>query len=155
MDKEHLLTLKRDELVKLCVEHKKPKSGTKADLIARLLGDPVEPKSKPKKKANTIQKNTLQQLEAHIQKHTPVILIERNQHGQFQHIESGLVFDPQTKKVIGKSSGSEALELLDLEDLEVCHKYHFQYEDASVARTTRKTDEEEYKDLQERLESAK
>jgi hypothetical protein len=153
MNKEHLLTLKRDELVKLCVEHKKAKSGTKSDLIARLLGDPVEAKPK-KKKVNTIQKNTLQQLEPHIQKHTPVILIERNQHGQFQHIESGLVFDPHTKKVIGKSSGSESLELLDLEDLEVCHKYHFQYEEASVARTTKKTDEEEYKDLQERLISA-
>ena len=125
-----LTQLKLADLKAQCKEKQLPVSGTKAELIARLLGT-APPTKKPRvAKASAASKpalpdkpvfQTLMQSSARDQ-----IIIKRNAYGHFEHLETRLVFSPQ-KKVIGRHVDNQPdVQPLTTTDLEAVYKYHFE-----------------------------
>jgi hypothetical protein len=131
-DESSLNQLKLADLKAQCKEKSLPISGTKAELIARLLGAP--PAKKPRVAAVKTTKpvpnkpvfDKLLQSSAR-----DPIIIKRNIHGHFEHPETRLVFSPQ-KKVIGRQAEDHPdIEPLTTQDLEQVYRFHFEL-DASV-----------------------
>jgi hypothetical protein len=132
--------LKLTELKTLCKEKGLPVSGTKAELVARLTGEPIakstatttnttgkpvsksttKPKTKP---VSTLQKPVFQQF----LDQKPMV-IKRNVHGNFEHPETHLVFS-QNKKIIGVQNPSGTIDPLTVDDIQNVYKYHFELEE--------------------------
>ncbi|NDE13757.1 hypothetical protein EBZ80_02390 [bacterium] len=94
------------QLVKTCREKGFAVTGTKHDLAGRLLG---VTKDQPI-----------------VEKIQIVIRIVKNEHGNYCHDESKLVFDTN-KKVIGVQLPDGRVRGLTREDILECHKYKFGY----------------------------
>jgi len=147
-------SLNKTELKNLCKEKNLPVSGTKQELIDRLLNGKSNPKttkstkttkttdSKESTKDNIDSKGTkvVKKVKQTITKtnlEKPVfknimdkdkivpIVIKRNIHNNFEHLETRLVFSEQ-KKVIGVQDISGEIRRLNVEDLENVYKYHFE-----------------------------
>jgi len=139
---ERLHKCNKAELVALCKSKSLKCTGTKEQLMDRLLGkDPSsekpkkedkgkakdEPEAKPKvtKKADRAgaSADVIKKLTADI----PVIPIRRNAHGNLEHPETGLVFDRKTETVIGKQEDDGKVSELTDEDIEACKRFKFKY----------------------------
>lgn len=127
----------KNELVELCKAKGLKHSGTKPDLIARLMGgEVVKPAAKetakpakasaasakagskpaPPKKGPSVL-NTA----------PPTLSIRRNKHGNYEHAETGFVFDTKQHKVKGKQEADGSVAPLTEEDIETCDKFKFEY----------------------------
>jgi len=152
---ERLLKSTKNELSALCKAKGLKCSGKKEDLISRLLGkevavekkprkskkkaeeeeDPqseedVEPEEKKPSRAKVVSKSKTSQpavLKKLISDTSTSFLIRKNEFGNPQHAETRLVFDPKTKKVIGKQEDDGTVADLTDEDIEECKKYKFQW----------------------------
>lgn len=97
----------RNELIRLCKEKSLSYSGTKHDMALRLIGG-------------------LHEDEPPIQHHIRKIVIHRNQNGQWEF--EGLIFDNNTKNVIGKlANDGKSIVSLQRIDIEKCRQYKFRY----------------------------
>jgi hypothetical protein len=133
IDNEVLLKCNKAELVALCKSHGHRCSGTKSILMSRLLGksDSLEsPKSnhKSKKTKSSIQAvvnatPVVKKLTANI----PNILIRRNQYNNYEHPETGLIFDNDSKIVIGKQNDDGSVDPLTDEDIDQCNAFKFKF----------------------------
>jgi hypothetical protein len=135
IDPEILLKCNKAELVALCKSNGHKCSGTKTILISRLLGkeDNTEntPKetSKPKAKSKAVKHAALaatpiaQKLTANI----PNILIRRNKFNNYEHPESGMVFDNETKVVYGKQNDNGSVDPLTDDDIDQCNAFKFKF----------------------------
>ena len=162
---EKILKLNKKSLSALCKKYKVKVSGKKAEQIQRLLavanGDgkvntitsSVKNKKKSKKSSVSLSEKPLFKK---IEETIPVIQIRKNKHGNFEHQETGFVFDNLDKHVYGKQNEDE-VDPLTKEDIELCHKFHFLYRVPENLGTTKITQEdtelldekilEEFKDL--------
>lgn len=124
---DELLQMSKPELVELCKAKNLRYSGSKKVLAGRLVGNEVikkkpekakaQPKEKPKEvKAAVINKKRLEK---------PVHNIERNQYGNYEHQETGFVFNTD-KEVYGVQNGSEVAEL-SKSDIDKCNLHKFNY----------------------------
>ena len=135
-------------LKSLCKKYKLKVSGKKQDLIDRLLTEKsgkivpgvskVTKKKAKKTKATPVEQKPLFQK---IQENIPIIQIRRNSHGNFEHKETGLVFDSADKCVVGKQEG-ESIAQLTKEDIETCDRYHFTYRIPENLGSTKITEED-------------
>ena len=130
IDHEVLLKCNKAELVALCKAHGHKCSGTKSILMNRLLGkeEASTPESKPKsksKKTKAAVKATpvAKKLTAKI----PNILIRRNQYNNYEHPETGLIFDNDSKIVIGKQNDDGSVDPLTEEDIDQCNAFKFKF----------------------------
>jgi len=159
IDPDTLLKCTKLELIALCKTHSYKCSGTKSILLSRLLGkeDNIESttkdKSKSKSKSMSNVKNTdvVKKLTANI----PNILIRRNNHNNYEHPETGLIFDNDTKIVIGKQNNDGTVNPLTEGDIDQCNAFKFKFKipidlDYKLTLTEVKVDEldedEEYID---------
>ena len=138
-----LLKLKKNDLVDICKNKKLPVSGNKTDLINRILGpDPNSTSSttnKPKtSKQTTKQLKTIQEKpifkkiqEQFTEEKKEPILIKRNKYGNFEHIETKLIFSI-TKKVIGVQGDDGEMKNLSIRDVENVYKYHFELDPSVI-----------------------
>lgn len=94
------------QLVKACREKGLPVTGTKHDLAGRILGVARD---------QTVEK--LPQI---------VIRIAKNEHGNYCHNDSKLVFDTN-KRVIGVQLPDGSVRGLTRRDILECHRYKFGY----------------------------
>lgn len=119
LSEKTLLKKKVSELKELCKQRSLCITGTKKVLIERLTGK-EQPKPQKKKKTNKKPVWDIQQ---------ESISIRRNEHGNYEHYDTGLVFDSKTSKVIGKQD-KESKTILELneKDIEICNTYSFEYE---------------------------
>lgn len=117
------------ELKQLCKERGLKMTGTKANLIERLSQPTIETmiKKKPthKKMANVLQK---------IIHNAHTLNIRRNVFGNYEHADTGFIFDELTHTVIGKQNesidpmtNSPTIEPLTEKDIELCKEYNFKY----------------------------
>lgn len=129
MDETEMMKKKCPELKEMCRARKLPVSGTKNELIARLLGQPKPPKkpSSKSKPADVPERPAL----SLARERCPAVIITRNEEGQFEHKETGLIFDEKTKRVIGKRCNAE-IESLKISDVELCRENGFLFDDARV-----------------------
>lgn len=110
--------LKRAELVELCKTQNKKYSGTKAELISILLNDtPVS------KQINKNQPVVIRNLSKLVQS----CCIRRNKFNNFEHLDTGLIFDGKSKQVIGKQHVNGSVVQLTNEDINTCRLYKFRH----------------------------
>ena len=129
VNQDNLLKYNKQELIALCKSQGKKCSGTKVILINRLLGkeneeqkeSPVSKKSSSKKQPEKTP--VVKSLSANI----PNILIRRNQFNNYEHPETGLVFNSKEKIVIGKQNDNGAIDDLTEEDIDQCNAFKFKY----------------------------
>lgn len=117
-----LKKLNKTELKELCKSRGLKLSGTKNDIIKRLTGkEVVKTKATPKSKKTT--PNIVKKLIANI----PKIVIRRNSHNNYEHQESGLVFNNKTSHVIGRQNDDGTIDELTEEDINQCNAFKFKY----------------------------
>ena len=126
--------MKKPELVQLCVDKGYKSTGSKPELVVSLIDEIKEGEKPPKKIAKTASKSaavaapTQADIIKKIVAASPVIVIRRNEHGNHEHPDSGFVFNPTTKKVIGKQHDDGTVSPITKSDIDTCNKYNFDYE---------------------------
>jgi hypothetical protein len=134
------------ELKAICKQRNLKVSGTKSDIISRLMGKPeadaetnvtketkVKTEPKPKtvaKKAELAQAKVLETpvVKKILSNNIKQVLITRNKFNRYEHAETGLVFANETRTVIGKQLPDGTIEHLTEEDIDTCNAFKFQYE---------------------------
>ena len=141
---ERLVRAGKAELSALCKERGLKCTGTKDELISRLLGKTEGPNSRKKgtvetktsepemkSAAKTTTKTDKKEKDSDIVKkltaNIPIIPIRRNVHGNFEHPDSRLIFDRKTETVIGKQQDDGTVSQLTDDDIEECKRYKFKY----------------------------
>ena len=125
LNPERLLTCGKAELVALCKKYGHKCSGNKSLLMSRLLGK-EENKSKPKRKTKktvTPEPKVIKNIRANI----PDVIIRRNKYNNYEHPETCLVFDNDSREVIGKQCNDGSIKELTKEDIDKCNAYKFKY----------------------------
>ena len=142
LDEEKLLSSSLKVLRALCKKHghKKYSKLKKLEMISLLLGKTAPTVQPRPKKAKTKPKEVLvPKVIGQIQKQK--IEIRRNENGDYMHVPTRLVFDKETKQVIGKyKPGSQEIQTLSIEDIEQCNQYKFAY--VTPENITKKNKEE-------------
>lgn len=124
-----LNSLNKPELVAQCKARGLKTTGTKAELVARLSGEEPEEK-KPKEKAAAPKASASKKEPAvvkTVQTKLEPVKVAKNSFGNHEHSATGLVFDKNTKKVIGKQNPNGKVDPITDEDIEVCKKYKLPY----------------------------
>ena len=122
IDPEKILKASKAELVAMCKKEGKKCSGTKTELISRLVSKSNE-KKKKKKKKELKTPPVIKKINASI----PAIQIRKNKFGNYEHVDTGLIFNKHTKKVIGKQHSDGQIIELSHSDIDLCNKYKFSY----------------------------
>jgi hypothetical protein len=121
-DDKNYEKMTRTELIGLCKQNGLKISGTKDELIQRLTSMMTQRKLSPITKkeptANIIKK---------LSQNTSTIEVKRNKFGNYEHAESGIVFDKEDKVACGLQNLDGSVRELDDEAIEQCKKYKFQY----------------------------
>jgi hypothetical protein len=128
---DSLLKCNKAELSALCKQHGYKCSGTKTDLISRLLGKDDEKKTDDKKSKSTSKKSPPKEatpVEKKLVANIPNILIKRNKYNNYEHPETGLVFNNETKIVIGKQNKNGSVDHLTEEDIDQCNAFKFKFQ---------------------------
>jgi len=148
-----LMKLTKKELSEMCKSKKLPISGTKTDLIKRILETSSETKLKSAvdgSKNKSSIKNTQPDIIKKLIDKIPVIQIKRNSHGNYEHADTNFVLNNTTKKIYGKQNGDGSIAELTKEDIDLCHKYKFDYDiPENLDKKDLEDDEEEIDDLEE------
>jgi hypothetical protein len=116
-------------LVAQCKARGLKTTGTKAELVARLSGEEPEEK-KPKEKVAAPKASASKKEPAvvkTVQTKLEPVKVAKNSFGNHEHSATGLVFDKNTKKVIGKQNPNGKVDPITDEDIEVCKKYKLPY----------------------------
>lgn len=126
VDPEALLKCSKAELIAMCKARGHKCSGTKSVLLGRLLNKeeaPAKKKTSSKEKKHPEKTPVAKKLSANI----PNILIRRNQFNNYEHPETGLVFDNKDRVVIGKQNDDGTIDDLTEEDIDQCNAFKFKY----------------------------
>lgn len=127
------------ELKELCKTRGLKVSGGKKVLVERLLEKKTtseELKEGEEKKKTTSKSRSKKKIPVILQKivhNADTLNIRRNVFGNYEHIDTGFIFDEATQEVIGKQSenldphSSPIIEPLTEEDIEKCKEYNFAY----------------------------
>ena len=134
IDSEKLYKATKPELVAMCRTRGLKTTGNKDTLISQIIGHmkgdvkPTPTKTTPTKTTPTkTSKPTPPPIIKKLMSAQPCLAIRRNQHGNHEHPESGLVFNSKTKKVIGKQMDDGTVADLTTEDINLCNKYKFDF----------------------------
>lgn len=132
LTREKILSSTKDVLMAFCKSKNVKQSGKKEEIIERLLGllnDDVKNDSKPvqpKTTTKSVQSSTASVLVKIVEKSgTPEI--RKNKFGNYEHFESGLVFNNDTKMAIGHQNSNGKVDSLTDNNIEMCKKYKFKY----------------------------
>jgi hypothetical protein len=123
VDPEELLNANKADLTRLCKSRGLPCSGTKESLRVRLLSYGKDDKTSTEnieKKPQILKKNSI--LDKLMQKR-PLIVPVVSEFGNWVHVESGLVFDTNSRLVIGHENAEGGVDDLTSKDIEQCNRY--------------------------------
>lgn len=132
-----LLKLGKNELVAHCKSRGLKTTGNKQELIDRLTGGAsastgVESTSEKKdtKKKVSVKPTPAEETKVvkQVQSTIQTVQIKKNSFNNFEHVETGLVFDRVTQKVIGKQNKNGKIDTLTDADIETCNKFKFKYD---------------------------
>jgi hypothetical protein len=114
-ESNELSKLTKNEIIEMCKTKNIKVSGTKNELISRLLE--CNKKTTPQ---ISITKKLIEKI--------PKIEIKKNVHGNYEHLETTFVINNKTQKVYGKQNKDGTISNLTTEDINLCNKYKFSYE---------------------------
>ena len=120
---KELAILTRNELVEMCKTKKLKHSGTKNELIQRIMLSEKEVKTQPL----ITQQNLVVNTPKLITKPAPVVLT-KNKFGNFEDAETHFVFNEKTKKVFGKQNPDGSISSLTVEDINICNKFKLAFD---------------------------
>ena len=101
----------KKDLQKMCLEINQSDKGKKEELIKRIMRGKIE--------------TVLDRIKTTITS----IIVKKNEFDNYEHIESGLVFNRITKCVIGKQDHNTGDVLsLNEDDIEICKQYKFKFD---------------------------
>lgn len=124
-----LLKLTKNELVEMCKAKKLKTSGSKQDLVQRIEESEngggtqtrlLATKQAPVVKAPPVVTKLVAKL--------PIIQIQRNKFGNFEHYDTHLLFNNKTQKVYGRQNSDGSISQLTEDDIDLCNKFKFTYE---------------------------
>lgn len=162
-DKEDLIKISgmnRDGLVAVCKQRGLKVSGKKDELLKRIIEHakmenpnisqekPAEKKVKSTKKLIKNKEDDKKVLKA-INAITPIIQIRRNRFGNYEHGDSGLIFDRDDQVVIGKQNHDGCVLDLTDEDISLCKKFKFNYKLPENLDKYKKTADVKIKEMEE------
>ena len=127
---ERLIKCNKAELSALCKAQGVKCTGTKAVLIARLMGkdeDDAKTVKKSAKKSKAKSTDNSSKVVKKLTANVPTIPIRRNQFNNLEHPETGFVFDKKTQEVIGKQNDNGSLDTITPADIDLCKKFKFKY----------------------------
>jgi hypothetical protein len=136
IDYETLLKCNKAELIAHCKSFGHKCSGPKNILINRLLGKEDVPSndvkvidSKKSKSTKSSQKEAVKQTSVvkTLTANIPDVVIRRNQYDKYEHPETGLIFDNESKLVIGKQNDNGSVDPLTEEDIDMCNAFKFKF----------------------------
>lgn len=120
------------ELKAFCKANNLKCSGKKEELISRLL-DKIQEKASvelPKTNSNLTVKEQKKEMVSTVlakKKQPENIAIHKNAFGKFEHTATRLVFNPDTKTVIGVQNPNGNVDNLTDDDIENCKQFNFKY----------------------------
>jgi hypothetical protein len=142
--------MKKPELIEACRMKGLKSVGSKPELIVFLI-DEVKEVEEPKKPDLKRKKETFPETKSNIVNrilaNIPTLVIRRNAFGNHEHMETKFVFDPKTKKVVGKQLDDGNVAVLSKIDVETCHMHKFDYEIPEMLDTIRKGIDTDTNDL--------
>ena len=151
-DSSEYSKMNKNELIEICKTKGIKVSGTKNELIERLLnGGVVSSKNEKNTKITPCEPEIIKKLVSKL----PTISISRNKFGNYEHSETLFVFNNKNKKVIGKQNADGTISNLTKDDIDICNKYKFGFEipenldsnkngaDVEIDELDEKEDEEE------------
>ena len=116
----------KTELIELCRGKKLKVSGSKIQIIERIINADKNQKEIPKTTeknkpvgVTTVMKKLIEKI--------PPLHIEKNSFGNFEHKETSFVFDNKTQKVFGKQKTDGSVSELTAEDINICNKFKFSF----------------------------
>jgi len=112
-----LMKMTKKELEQLCKTRNLKVTGTKTELIERLSENSTSVKQDLTQPS--ITKKLIEKI--------PNIEIKKNKFGNYEHLETSLVFDNNAQKIYGKQNSDGSILELTPEDIDLCNKYKFSY----------------------------
>jgi hypothetical protein len=122
-----LTKMSKNELVELCKAKGLKVSGSKPELIQRLVSFESQPKIVDALAPPAQQQPPPPQPKL-VHKEKPPIALYRNKFGNFEHTDTHFVFNEKTEKVNGKQNADGTISDLTLDDIETCNKWKFTYD---------------------------
>ena len=117
LDKDNLQKLTKNDLVNICKEKKIKHTGTKPELIDRLL-----------EHKNKVIVEKTKSISEKIQTTLETIQIRKNKFGNYEHFETRIVFDKNNQNAIGTQNSNGKIDTLTQEDIEQCKKFKFKFQ---------------------------
>lgn len=111
-----LTKLSKTELVELCKTKNLKHTGTKPELIQRLVNFEKEKTHQPQITPKLVHKAV------------PPIALHRNKFGNFEHTDTNFVFNEKTEKVYGRQNADGTVSPLAVDDINLCNKFKFSYD---------------------------
>jgi hypothetical protein len=121
------MKLNKKELQEICKSKNLPVSGTKNDIIIRIMGN-IKPKTQPTISSNNKKTSSPPSVIKKLVEKIPTIQIRKNNFGNFEHSETKIIFNNVTKRAYGKQNDDGTVSELSHEDIDICHKYKFAYD---------------------------
>jgi len=150
VDHAKILSMNVPELKALCKKKGLKATGKKQELLALILKgetgpSPVKTEVKPAKSKSPVTPTVVKKLS----NACSTIALRKNSHGNHEHPETSFVFDPKTKKVIGKQNDNGKVDPLTEEDIDTCNKYKFSYVLPDNLDSNTKLEDEHVEELDE------
>lgn len=124
---------------KYCKKHMKEDE----DKVTTKNDKKTKPGSEQKDK-EVIDRLVTKNTEKEVKKTEPVLSISKNKFGNYEMVDTGLVFDPKNKQVIGTQNSNGSIDPLTVEDIQLCKEYNFKYlVPDKLKNTTKDSDSEE------------
>jgi hypothetical protein len=141
--------MNKNELMEICKTKGLKVSGTKNEIIERLLnGGVVSSKNEKNTKITPCEPEIIKKLVSKL----PIISISRNKFGNYEHSETLFVFNNKNKKVIGKQNADGTISNLTKDDIDMCNKYKFGFEIPENLDTNKNGADVEIDELEEKEE---
>ena len=123
-----LLKLNKKELSDICKAKNLPVSGTKADLIKRIVGNETNKGKNLNLNSNSKTGTKQPEVIKKLMEKKPTIQIKINDFGNFEHSETHLLFNKNTKRAYGIQNDDGSISELTPNDIDLCHKFKFTYD---------------------------
>ena len=125
-NKNMLLKMTKNELVAMCKSKGLKVTGTKNELVDRIMLPTTSQSASPSGGKQSVKPKSPQIVKKLAEK-IPIISIKKNSFGNYEHEETGFIFDNKSQKVYGKQNKNGTISKLVHEDIDLCNKYKFDY----------------------------
>jgi hypothetical protein len=145
----------KEMLAAMCKKKGLKQSGKKEELYQRLIesistsSKAADPKSSEPKKSAPSKKEEAPLIKS-IKERTAELAIRKNKHGNFEHVQTGLIFNTD-KLVYGKQLENGTVVDLTSTDVETCKKYKFPFKIPENLNSSKNMDDVKIDEIDEEL----